>query len=197
MSGHSRSVGGCSSAPSAQARRHGAAWGPCDGLGASAPGRRAVHQSVRHLAAKSSTAASMRAAEAPGVLALGRSQRRAEDDGHSALGADRPPRGLGARAPACPSRRRPLGQTWRVPWRYTGTTGGAGAPGEQGGGGRAEGLGPAVGRAAALGEDHEVPAVLEQLGGGVGRAAVDRQRSIGMAARANDQSTAFQVRSKK
>ena len=46
-------------------------------------------------------------------------------------------------------------------------------PERQVGGPAAELLGPAVGRAAALGEDHQVPVVLQELGGHVGRAPVD------------------------
>ena len=59
-----------------------------------------------------------------------------------------------------------------MPSRWTGTTGRPVRDGQVGGT-AAELLGPAVGGAAALGEDDQVPVVGQQLGGQVGGAAVD------------------------
>ena len=90
-----------------------------------------------------------------GVLALGGAQRRAEGD------RDRWP----GRAAW-----RPCGSTRPVPSRWTGTTGTPQRT-RQVGGAALERLAPAVGAAAALGEDQQRPAVVEQLGGPVGGVA--------------------------
>ena len=66
----------------------------------------------------------------------------------------------------------PLRRMRPVPSRWTGTTGTPQRT-RQVGGAAAERLAPAVGGAAALGEDQQAPAVVDEVGGEVGRAAVD------------------------
>ena len=83
------------------------------------------------------------------------------------------PARLGARASRCaPLGLGALGQHVAGAVQVDGHHRSARAPGQVGGA-RREGLGPAVGGAAAFGEDDQVPAVLDQLGGGVARPAVD------------------------
>ena len=123
-------------------RRQGATSGPWrDGVSPRAACRRAVHQSVVASSASMATAASIRAAN-----------RRASSPsaGHDG----------GAEGDVVRVRRTvppPLGRMWRVPSRWTGTTGRPVLG--QVGGPAPEVLGPSVGGPAALGEDDQVPAV--------------------------------------
>ena len=132
-----------------------------------------------------------------GVLPLVGRKRGAEEDRDGSAAQAAAPAGLGARAPRCPPfGLGTLGLDVPCAVQVHGDDRPACAPGQIGGAG-GERLGPAVGRAAALGEDDQVPPVLDQFGCGVPGLTVDLAAFDRMVARVNDDSTAFQVRSKK
>ena len=96
----------------------------------------------------------------------------AEDHGDRRPAEPSAPRILGARAAGRAVAAARLGQDVAGAVQVDRHHRPAGAPGQVGGA-APEGLGPAVGGAAALGEDDQVPAVGQEPGRGVGRAAVD------------------------
>ncbi len=143
--------------PSAQARRQVGASGPVrSGVAPAWTRRRADHQSVVDSSARAATAASMRSLRRRCWTRPPGGDRVAE--GH-----------LGAGGPGV---LHALAQDLAGACDVDGDDGHAAAQGQVGGA-APELLAPAVGGAAALGEERQAPAVVDELGGLVGAAAAD------------------------